>query len=119
MKSMDAIQRTNRKEIETNNYSVSFLLTADLDGAPSFITPKDISATGISFETDVKINLNSEVNFIIKDKNTFEFCSLCGIVSRVDEINELNEPRRKFKIVVKYNDDSNILLKRILTWWFF
>lgn len=111
---MDELKRLKRKKIDADQHSVSFLLTADLEKVPSFITPKDISETGISFETDTGLELNSNVDFVIKDKGSKEFCSMSGVVSRVDEIIEIDEPRKKFKIVVKFEPNSNILLKRIM-----
>ena len=111
---MEYKQRSNRKKIDSKFFLFSTLITSDIENLPTYIEANDISESAISFKINSRVELSTTVDIIIFDIENDESIKISGKVSRVDEIVELENPMKKYKIVVNYDEHSNILLKRFL-----
>jgi len=107
-------QRSNRKKIDTNKTLFSFLINKNIEITPKYIILNDISNEAISFKTDIKIDLSTEFDIIAYNKEKGESLNLKGFVSRIDEILEIENPSKEYKIVVKFFDNSNIFEKEFI-----
>jgi len=107
-------ERSNRKKIDCNKYVFSFLINKNIQKQVKYISLNDISNEAISFKTDTKIDLNTEFDILAYSKESKVNITLKGFVSRVDEIIEINNPDKQYKIVVKFFDNSNILNKEFI-----